>query len=150
MGDPLACEPRYTKLEISNNNNSITNNKDVNSTILIEDKSNPTIEEEDYNKIGYKTIYNSLITNILNSSIEEPKSFKEVLLHKEKDHYLDAMKLEINNLIQNNTWNIIYNTTIKPIKGIKSFSFIFILHPHYQYIYYIFLILLRQLRKITI
>ena len=53
----------------------------------------------------------------MNSSIEEPKSFKEVLLHKEKDHYLDAMKLEINNLIQNNTWNIIYNTTIKPIKG---------------------------------
>ena len=52
------------------------------------------------NNTFYNTIETLLITN---SSLEDPKSYKEVLLHQNKDFYLEAMQLEIDNLIKNNT-----------------------------------------------
>jgi hypothetical protein len=53
---------------------------------------------------------------ILNSTISsintlEPRSFKEVLLNKDKDLFLDAMKLEIDDLVKSNTWDISYKSS---------------------------------------
>lgn len=112
----------FSKLDITSNNSFTINTSSAtdNSTLIVEDKDITILENS---SIGYKTIYNSLIETILTSNIEEPKSFKDVLNNKDKDYYLEAMKLEIDNLIKNNTWNIITtskdsnNKVIKPIKG---------------------------------
>jgi len=39
--------------------------------------------------------------------LNEPTSYKEVLLHKNKLEYLKAMQIEIDNLNKNNTWDLI-------------------------------------------
>jgi hypothetical protein len=88
------------------------------TSIIEEDNSNSiesiilsTIEETN-NKQDWKSLYNkAILENILATSnsnnLEEPKTFKEVLLRKDKDLYLKAMQLEIEDLIKSNTWSII-------------------------------------------
>lgn len=90
----------------------------ANTTSIIEEDSNllesiilSTIEEVNI-KQDWKSLYNkAILENILATSnsnnLEEPKSFKEVLLNKDKDLYLKAMQIEIEDLIKSNTWSII-------------------------------------------
>ena len=68
------------------------------------------IKEVD-NKEDQKSLYNkAILENILitsNNSNLLPKSYKEVLLNKDKDLYLNAMFKEIDNLIKSNTQTLI-------------------------------------------
>lgn len=94
----------YNKDIIIEDNNA---NFNINKIIL------NTIELNN-NKNDYKSLYNkSILENILlssnNSNLIDPKSFKEVLLNPNKDLYLAAMKLETDDLINNNTWDLIIN-----------------------------------------
>ncbi|XPS72906.1 hypothetical protein M3J07_005050 [Ascochyta lentis] len=127
----------FTRLDpnkIINKNPKVVINKPSNPssgtriTELLDNSSkvlaNPTIIEdtttENYSintiKQDWQSLYNqSILENILatsnSNSLEEPKSFKEVLLRKDKDLYLEAMQLEIQDLIKSNTWNIITKPT---------------------------------------
>ena len=108
----------FSEDELANNTTIIKE-----KPIIIEDTKSNSIEEiilntivEVNNKQDWKSLYkNSILENILitsnnNSIIEEPNSYKQVLLSKDKDLYLKAMQLEIEDLIKSNTWDI----TIKP------------------------------------
>jgi len=44
---------------------------------------------------------------VTSSTIVDPKTYKEVLLHKDRDRYLEAIKIEIDDLLSNNTWDLI-------------------------------------------
>ena len=119
----------------SNNNNSLVeldNNysKDklaINSTIIIEDNSFNSILNINTSKNNQNTLYNnSIIENILNTSnnsLIELKSYKEVLNRKDKDLYLAAIKIEVDNLIKTNTQNITNKlNNINIIKGRQVLS----------------------------
>ena len=120
----------------SNNNNSLVeldNNysKDklaINSTIIIEDNSFNSIKLNiNTSKNNQNTLYNnSIIENILNTSnnsLIEPKSYKEVLNRKDKDLYLAAIKIVVDNLIKTNTQNITNKpNNINIIKGRQVLS----------------------------
>ena len=94
-----------------------SNSKDklANYTSIIEEDSSNSIEsiilstiEDNNSKKDWKSLYNkAILENILttsnSNSLEEPKSFKEVLLRKDKDLYLKAMQIEIEDLIKSNT-----------------------------------------------
>ena len=81
---------KYPKVVINRAKEPIP--KVTNSTIIVEDSSN-SLDIKDYKNIGYNTIYNNLVFNILitSNSLEEPKSLKEVLLREDKDLYLKAI-----------------------------------------------------------
>ena len=94
------------------------------TTIIVEEANSiisNTIELESNNKQDQKSLYNkAIITNILNTSSSiEPKTFKEVLLNKDKDLYLEAMYKEIVDLEKSNTQNLVIkpNNNTPIIKG---------------------------------
>ena len=114
---------------------SDSKDKLANYTSIIEEDNSNSIEsiilstiEETNSKRDWKSLYNkAILENILttsnSNSLEEPKSFKEVLLRKDKDLYLKAMQIEIEDLIKSNTWSIIErpkNASI--IKGCQVLS----------------------------
>jgi hypothetical protein len=77
------------------------------NTIIVEEANNlnstSNTIELDKVKQDWKSLYNYAIISNLTSSNIEPKSYKEVLLRKDKDLYLNAMKLEVDDLLNNNT-----------------------------------------------
>jgi hypothetical protein len=83
----------------------------TNSIIIEEVDSNSiinTIEldnKQDWKSLYKKTIINNILATSSNSI--DPKTYKEVLLHKDKDRYLEAIKIEIDDLLSNNTWDLI-------------------------------------------
>ena len=86
--------------------------EDALPSIVIEEDSNSinstTIELED-NKQDWKSLCNEAILSYIlatSSSIVDPRTYKEVILHKDKDRYLEAIKIEINDL-SNSTWDLI-------------------------------------------
>ena len=91
----------------------------TNSSIVIEDSNSINLEQivlntvlEQNNRLDWKSLYNkSILENILITSnsnkIEDPKTYKEVLLREDKNYYLDAMQLEVNDLLKSNTWTIL-------------------------------------------
>jgi hypothetical protein len=93
----------------------------LNTSTIIEEKDSNSINTIDIdNKQDWKSLYNkAIIYNLLNTSSSinniEPKSFKEVLLNKDKDKYLDAMKLEIDDLVKSNTWDLVIKPNNTPI-----------------------------------
>ena len=131
----------YTRIEdLSSRSNNRVINKPNTTTIIEEDYSEDelanitkdnskrilnTIESSSNYRSDWKSLFNqSIIYNIYNTisnnsnNILEPKNYKEVMLRKDKELYLAAMKLEIEDLLKSNTWNIVKkpnNTTI--IKG---------------------------------
>ncbi|RYE04909.1 MAG: hypothetical protein EOP33_08175, partial [Rickettsiaceae bacterium] len=105
-------KPRLVELE------SDSEDELANYTSIIEEDNSNSIEsiilstiEEVNSKQDWKSLYNkAILENILatsNSNLIEPKTYKEVLLSKEKDFYLKAMQVEIEDLIKSNTWSII-------------------------------------------
>lgn len=99
-----------------------------NTSIIIEDKANSNSLEEiilntiisNNNRQDWKSLYNkSILENILTTSNKEelvdPKTYKEVLLRKDKDLYLNAMQIEIEDLIKSNTWSILPKPNRAPI-----------------------------------
>jgi len=110
-------KPSKSKLEELSRIQLLSDSEDelaFTSTIIVEDNNN-SIESINLSaiedKLDWKYLYNkAILENILatsNSILEEPKSYKEVLLREDKDLYLKAMKVEIEDLIRNNTWSII-------------------------------------------
>jgi len=104
----ISTTDNYSEDELANN-----------TTITKENYNNINHNLLDNNKNNWEYLYNnSIIENILNISNNkcinynnlEPKSYKEVLINPNKDLYLEAMRLEIDNLIKNNTWDL----TLKP------------------------------------
>jgi hypothetical protein len=90
------------------------------SSIIEEKDSNSILStiELDNSKQDWKSLYNkAIISNILSTSSNslEPRNFKEVLLNKDKDRYLDAMKLEIDDLLKSNTWTLVIKPNNTPI-----------------------------------
>jgi hypothetical protein len=111
---PRASKPRLIEQQ------DCSEDELANSTsFTIEEEENSPIEgiilstiEENNSKKDWKSLYNkAILENILTTSnskgLEEPKSYKEVLQRKDKDLYLQAMQLEIEDLIRSNTWSII-------------------------------------------
>ena len=67
---------------------------------------NSTTTELEDNKQDWKSLYNKAILSYIlatSSTIVDPKTYKEVLLHKGRDHYLEAIKIEIDDLLSNDT-----------------------------------------------
>jgi hypothetical protein len=88
--------------------NSIYSNKDIDELALhLEDK---VVESN-----NYRYIYNQLLESALITDINEPNSYKEVLIHPNKDKYLEAMQIELNNLSYNNTWDLVPRPSNIPI-----------------------------------
>ena len=102
------------KLNTTTNRDKNIINRSRKSRRIVEDYSedklaiNNTIETSNIYK-DWKSLYNkSILYNILNTSssnsnLEEPKSYKEVLLREDKDLYLQAIKIEVEDLLKSNT-----------------------------------------------
>ena len=80
---------------LRNNNN---NNKELNSISSQETTSTHTIYNDDINAIDEL----ALVININN----EPNTYKEALNSDKSQEWLNAMKIEIDKLIKQNTWNL--------------------------------------------
>ena len=112
-------EEDYSKDELANNTSILiednSNNNTFNSILsTIETSNNRKDWKSQYNKL----ILTNLILNTSNSNLIEPKSFKEVLLRKDKDLYLKAMQIEIEDLLKSNTQDLVIKTNnVNIIKG---------------------------------
>lgn len=114
--NPRVVIPKRPLIKDNSVEDSIEDSADklANPTI-IEDSNTTSLEsiitntiQEVNNKQDWQSLYkNAILENILATSnskfLEEPKSFKEVLLRKDKDLYLNAMQTEIEDLIKSNT-----------------------------------------------
>ena len=114
---PSPKAPTWDEIDEFSEDELAINN--TNSSIVIEDSNSINLEQivlntvlEQNNRLDWKSLYNkSILENILITSnsnkIEDPKTYKEVLLREDKNYYLDAMQLEVNDLLKSNTWTIL-------------------------------------------
>ena len=119
------------KLNTTTNRDKNIINRSRKSRRIVEDYSkdklaiNNTIETSNIYK-DWKSLYNkSILYNILNTSssnsnLEEPKSYKEVLLREDKDLYLQAMKIEVEDLLKSNTQTLVLKSRFNNISIIKE------------------------------
>jgi hypothetical protein len=64
------------------------------------------------------SLYNQLLEQVLITGGEDPVTFQDLYNHPEKRSYFAACQTEINQLIKNNTWELV--PRLKSIKVLKG------------------------------
>ena len=94
----------------------------------VDNDATETIEyetEDDEVKYSYDDFYSQLLENIIliTSKTDEPTTYSDVLRHPNKDDYLKAIQVELEQLNKNNTWTLVPRPVNTPVlKGRWVFS----------------------------
>ena len=97
----LAITKRHPRVVINN-----AKDREANKLKYALNSSNCELDIEDY--ILEEVLYTS-------KAIDDPKNYNQVLLHKNKEDYLLAMKKELEQLKKNNTWSLVPRPSNCPI-----------------------------------